>query len=104
MLTYRPDKFSRAFRHPAALPIWHWLQSEQSLVIMETASLLRRPAVEALAPRLSRRFPVLARSHTLRQMTGHMVRQIMEHHGYHLDRPNVRIVRGLFRRGSTYVA
>ena len=35
---------------------------------------------------------------------GHVIRQILEAHGFHLDRANVKITRrnSLFRRGSTY--
>jgi len=73
---------------------------------MEVASYLRRPAVEALSPHLLARFGTLIRSNTMKQMIGHMVRQVLEGRGYRLDRNNVRIRRpdNIFFSGSAYIA
>ena len=103
-LAYRPDRFAKTIRLPDARKLWHWLQTPEVLTIMTTASYLRRPAVEPLSPLLSDRFPALMSRHTGRQMAGHMIRQVLESEGFHLDRSNVRIDRktSLFRRGSSY--
>lgn len=103
-LTYRPDRFSTLSRTPDAKRLWRWLQSKENLTIMATASFLHRPALEPLSPRLSHHFPDLMARHAARQMTGHMVRQIMEDAGFYLDRPNVKFRRkhGPFRRGCVY--
>ncbi|MEM7439461.1 MAG: hypothetical protein AAF393_07680 [Pseudomonadota bacterium] len=103
-LSYRPDRFGKTFRAFDGLALWHWLQQPENITIMTTASFLHRPAVEPLAPRLADRFPAVMHIHSVRQMIGHMVRQIMQEQGYHLDRSNVKIDRrdSLFRRGSTY--
>lgn len=104
-LTYRPDRFTRLAQHPDAKALWAWLQTETAITIMATACRLRRPALEALGPHVAARFPELLARHSGRQMTGHMVRQVLEAHGFRLDRANVKInpPAGPFRRGSTYV-
>lgn len=104
MLTYRADSFSDIARTPAARALWVWLQDAEPRLVMHTACTLRRPPVEALSPHLADRFPELGSGWKSRQMIGHMVRQVLEADGYHLDRANVRVrARGnLFRRGSTY--
>lgn len=105
-LAYRTDRFAKVFHEQQGSPLWTWLQQEENITIMATASYLHRPPVEALAPGLTQRFPRVMRSRSGRQMTGHMIRQIMESQGFHLDRSNVKISRpgNPFRRGSTYTA
>ncbi|WGI20897.1 hypothetical protein [Amylibacter sp. IMCC11727] len=102
---YRPDKFANTFAHLDGQSLWTWLHQEHVILIMETASYLRRPAIEPLSPLLKRHCPKVATSVKLRQMIGHMVRQILERRGYHLDRSNVRIKHkgNLFHFGSAYV-
>ena len=72
--------------------------------MMETASVLRRPPIEAISPLLKHDHPVVLTSIKLRQMIGNMVRQILKARGYHLDRANVRIKqsRCVFSFGSVY--
>lgn len=103
-LTYRPDRFSRLFARPDARKLWAWLQQPENLTIMKTASYLHRPALEPLSGPLGDRFPQLLSRHAARQMAGHMVRQILEAQGFHLDRTNVKFRRddGPFRRASSY--
>ena len=104
MLTYRPDSFEKTFAYHNGAKIWEWLQSDQAVAQMETASYLRRPAVEPLSPQLKRLFEEQILSLKARQMIGHMVRQILEARGFHLSRANVRITRKgcAFRFGSAY--
>lgn len=101
---YRPDKFAKTYEHFNGADLWDWLQQDHIILMMETASYLRRPAIEAISPHLKDTFPKVLRSVSLRQMVGHMVRQILEHRGYHLHRANVRIkhANNLFNFGSAY--
>ena len=101
---YRPDKFATAFEHLDGAALWEWLHQDHVVLMMETASYLKRPAVEAISPVLEPAFPKVLTSVKLRQMIGHMVRQILESRGYHLDRSNVRIKHkgNLFHFGSAY--
>lgn len=70
---------------------------------METASFLERAAVEPLAPGLVAEFGSNIAQDRIKQMIGHMVRQIMEARGYEIDRPGLRITReSLFSSGARY--
>lgn len=104
MTDYRPDKFAYTYFVNDGHQFWTWLHQDHVLLIMETASYLRRPAIEAISPLLEDAFPEFLKSVKVRQMIGHMVRQILEARGYHLDRANVRIKRSgnAFRYGSAY--
>ena len=104
MLTYRPDQFDRTFALQNGPKIWKWLQSDEVIAKMETASYLRRPAIEPLSPVLKQQFGDQIHFLKTRQMIGHMVRQIMESRGFHLSRANVRISRkgNVFGFGSAY--
>ena len=101
---YRPDKFATTFETMKGADFWAWLHQDHIVLMMETACYLRRPSIEAISPTLQVAFPQMRRSVKLRQMIGHMVRQILEQLGYHLDRANVRIKHGgnLFTFGSAY--
>lgn len=104
MLTYRPDHFKTVARTEMAERLWHWLQQPAQMIAMRTAIALRRPPVEALSQPLSETFPDVCVHLRIRQMIGHMVRQILLADGHRPDRSNVRIrsENGLFRRGATY--
>lgn len=106
MVPYRPHHFAKTYKAQNGHAIWQWLHDPKILQIMEVASYLRRPAVEALSPHLLAQFGARMRSQNMKQMVGHMVRQVLEQHGYRLDRNNMRIRRpdNIFYSGSAYVA
>ncbi len=102
---YRPDKFAMTFKAEGGRMIWDFLNERETVLRMETASYLGRPAIEPLSPLLLQRFGPSIKRVRLKQMIGHMVRQIMEARGYRLDRSNVKISRigNMFASGSRYV-
>ena len=104
MHIYRPDKFDAIFTKFNGPAFWAWLHRTDVIAMMETASYLRRPAVEPLSPLLKEDFGHQVEPVKVRQMIGHMVRQVLETRGYHLDRSNVRITRpgNIFHFGSAY--
>jgi hypothetical protein len=102
---YRPGHFENDYRTPLGQELWSWLLNPSSLYRMETASFLERPAVEALAPLLIEKFGDAIKQDRVKQMTGSMIRQIMESRGYQLDRQHVPIPpkrRLVFSSGSRY--
>jgi hypothetical protein len=103
---YRPDKFANTYTHHAGEKIWYWLNQDSAIAMMQTASYLRRPAIEALSPHLKRDFAAEISITAVRRMVGHMVRQILETQGYRLNRANVRITGkdNVFAFGSAYSA
>ncbi|WP_145991949.1 hypothetical protein [Neptunicoccus cionae] len=104
MQTYRPDKFKTTYDTMQGEALWKFLNEASTIAIMETASYLRRPAIEPLSPFLQHRFPKVRRSAQMRRMIGHMVRQILEERGFGLYRSNLRINNpsNIFAFGSAY--
>jgi hypothetical protein len=70
---------------------------------MEAVTAVGRPAVEALSGPLVAEFGREIAQQSIKQMIGHMVRQVMEALDYEVDRHHVRINRpGLFATGKTF--
>ncbi len=102
--TYDPDRFTDLADTPLGRDLWSFLNEPDNVLRMETASELDRPAVEPLATRLVARFGEDVRAHRVKQMVGHMARQVMRRRGFALDKQGVRVRTGdLFTRGSCYV-
>lgn len=71
--------------------------------MMKAASALDRPAVEALEEPLMVKFGARIMEDRVKQMCGHMVRQIMEAEGYQVGVQNAKITNGApFSRGTKY--
>ena len=104
-LDYNPKNFSDLYDTERGREIWHFMRRPDNVVRMETASFLRRPAVEALSPGLLEEFGPEMGEDRFKQMIGHMARQVMEAIGYGIEQPrrSVRITRdNLFSSGARY--
>jgi hypothetical protein len=101
---YRADKFKSTYETENGKSIWEFLSEDINITRMETATYLFRPAIEPLSPFLQAKFGPSIRRNRLKQMMGHMVRQIMEHRGFHLQQGNVKITRpgNIFASASRY--
>lgn len=103
---YHPDKFAKNFNSPEGIgrKLWDFLNEQDSITRLVTATELGRPAVEGVANKLFDRFGYIVTFDRNKQMTGHMVRQIMERLGYKLDAQNVLArAGGVFTRASRYI-
>ena len=87
MLEYKPDKFAMYFNsNKIWQELWGFLNQKESIIRMETASDLNRPALEGVLELLEDRFEKYypnkktnkGEFNKLKQMTGHMIRQVME--------------------------
>ncbi|NJO54518.1 MAG: hypothetical protein HC829_06465 [Bacteroidales bacterium] len=102
-LDYQPQNFRDLFESELGQAIWQFMKRPENLVRMETATFLERAAVEPLAPGLLLEFGAEVAEDRLKQMIGHMARQIMEAMGYEIERPGLRITReSLFSSGARY--
>jgi hypothetical protein len=102
-MKYTPQQFSDLYSTKVGQDIWKCLNEHDNIIRMETASLLKRPAVEPMSEILVDRFDKDVREDRTKQMIGHMVRQIMEDRGFALNAHNIVIRFGdLFSRGSRY--
>jgi hypothetical protein len=91
---YEIGKFSDIALSESAKVIWKYLNERETIIRLETASDLKRPALEAIARHLLNdlsRYEKEIRSDRYKQMIGHMVRQVMENNGYSIDQIGVRI-------------
>jgi len=106
MNNYNKGTFQNTYDGGNGDAIWEFLNSERAVTMMETATYLYRPAVEPLSNELEQRFGSVVREDRVKQMIGHMVRQIVEARGYRVDRNNVKIRRedNIFKRGTRYIA
>ena len=84
--------------------VWKWMWRDDNLVRLETASDLRRVAVEPLQRFLLQDFtPAFVTQHRVKQMIGAMARQILEHRGYEWVGKGYKVSTGnLFTTGSKY--
>jgi hypothetical protein len=102
-LDYHAQNFRDLFETDLGQAIWAFMKRPDNLVRMETATYLDRAAVEPLAPGLLRMFGPEIAEDRLKQMIGHMARQIMEEMGFELDRSGLRITReSMFTTATRY--
>jgi hypothetical protein len=102
-LGYDPQNFRDLFETDLGQAIWAFMKRPENVVRMETATYLDRAAVEPLAPGLLRMFGPEIAEDRLKQMIGHMARQIMEALGFELDRTGLRITReSMFTTAARY--
>ena len=103
MFNFNPGSFSDLSETTLGKCLWEFLNRKDSIIRLETATSLRRPAVEGLQPQLLENFGEEIKEDRFKQMIGRMVRQIMEYNGYSLDQTGVRIrPRLLFSSASRY--
>lgn len=103
-MEYDAGRYSTTFANEGGKEIWEFLIDSENIIRMETATYLSRPAIEPLSPFLLERFGENAHQDRIKQMMGHMVRQIMESKGYALQQGNVKISSpsSIFSRASRY--
>jgi hypothetical protein len=103
MKDFEPGPFSDVSTSPLGIAIWKFLHSDESIACLETTTFLKRPALEGLQPHLQAAFGAAIKTDRIKQMTGRMVRQVMEDLGYNLDQTDVRIrVGDLYKSAARY--
>jgi len=103
MQTYEPSVFANLAESELGRRLWRFLNQDDSIIRMETATELGRPAVEGLEKPLLEAFGEAVLDDRVKQMIGHMVRQIMESQGFVHEMKNVKITSGApFSRASRY--
>jgi hypothetical protein len=103
MEPFAAASFSDIAKTPLGKQVWSFLNNHDIVIRLETATYLRRPALEAVQRELLAKFGDEIRPDRWKQMMGRMTRQIMESKGYALDRSGVRIRDGeLFTSAARY--
>ena len=95
--SYKAKNFSDMFNDTNTLgqEIWDYLNTEEIWIRLELTTQLRHPAVEGIGDKLLEKFgSVLNKGNPkfdrYKQMIGHMVKEIMEKHGYIIWQKGVR--------------
>ena len=100
---FDPGTFASEAGSETGRRVWEFLNSNDSLLVLETTTFLKRPALEGLQRQLQAAFGEDIEPDRYKQMIGRMVRQILEQHGYILDRTGVKIrVGNLFVTAARY--
>ena len=101
-LAYQAQNFSDLYDTDLGRDIWDFMKGRDNLIRMQTATFLERAAVEPLGPGLLLRYGPDIAQDRLKQMIGHMARQIMLAMGYETDR-KLRITRpSVFTAATCY--
>ena len=110
-IDYKPSPaLNDLSKTPEAKALWEYLCSSESLIRMETATYLRKPALEPFSPHLRNKFKFFLAESTdkssfdrYKQLAGSMTRQIMEELGYEHEKNSVNIPTGnVFKTASRY--
>lgn len=103
MNEFDAGSFSDVAHTPFSREIWKYLHTDAALACLETTTYLGHPALEGLQPHLVKTFGEEIRDDRIKQMTGRMVRQVMEGRGYSLDQTDVKVrVGDLYRTAARY--
>lgn len=103
MFEFDAGSFSDIATSTTGAALWKFLNEGPTLIRLETATYLKRPALEGLQPQLLENFGDEIRGDRWKQLIGRMTRQVMEHHGYSLDQSGARIrIKELFTSAARY--
>lgn len=99
---YHPDKFAAEFATPEGQLLWATLNQESVIARMTTASDLNQPALKPVEEILLEQLGEKILANRMKQMAGHMVRQIMERHDYEHDASDIKVASVPFYKASRY--
>ena len=102
MFRYNPEKFASLYKSDVGQRIWSFLARPDVIARLETASELGKPAVEGIEEQLLEAFRQEALADRVKQMVGHMVRQILEQRDWVLDQTDVKVQSVPFSKAARY--
>jgi hypothetical protein len=102
MFTYSPEKFASLYTSELGQRIWAFVTRPEIVARLETASELGKPAVEGIEEQLLAEFREEILADRVKQMVGHMVRQILEQRDWVLDQTDVKLQSVPFSKAARY--
>jgi hypothetical protein len=102
MFAYSPEKFVSLYQSDLGQRIWTLLTRPENVARLETASELGKPAVEGIEEQLLGEFREAVLADRVKQMVGHMVRQILEQRDWVLDQSDVKMQSVPFSKAARY--
>lgn len=101
-LAYNPETFTAQYETPLGQKLWPFLNSPEIIAALETACHLGKPAVEGIEEQLLEEFRDEILADRVKQMIGHMVKQILTHRGWILDQSEVKVHSVPFIKAARY--
>lgn len=101
-MQYIPGPFASLSKTPLGLDLWAAVRAPEYVAALETATRLGHPAVKGVEDLLLRDFGDKVFDHRVKQMIGHMVKQIMDAAGYEIDQQKVKMESIPFYAGTRY--
>lgn len=101
-IDYEPGNFKSLAETPLGKKLWVFLTRDDIVTRMDTATDLGNPAVAGIEEPLLEEFGDEVLERRVKQMIGHMVRQVMEAENYEIDQQNVTINSAVFAKGTRY--
>jgi hypothetical protein len=102
MHPYNSEQFATLYATQVGQQLWQFLNSEAIATRLEVASELSKPAVEGIEEQLLEAFGPTIMEHRVKQMIGHMVRQILERRGWVVDQSEVKVQSVPFVKATRY--
>jgi hypothetical protein len=102
MFTYSPEKFASLYASDLGRRVWAFLCRPELVACLETACELSKPAVEGIEEQLLEEFREDILADRVKQMVGHMVRQILEQRDWVLDQNDVKVQSVPFSKAARY--
>lgn len=102
MRAYNPDKFRSLFITALGGDLWQFLNEDRVLARLIAFSEADKPAVQGIEELLLERFGDAVCADRVKQMIGHMIRQVMEAEGWVVDQQNVNVFSVPFIKATRY--
>jgi hypothetical protein len=102
MNLYNPDKFKSLYQTALGLKLWEFLNEDLTVSRLIAFSEADRPAVQGIEEALLERFGNEVCEDRVKQMIGHMVRQVLESRGWVIDQQNVNVFSVPFIKATRY--
>jgi hypothetical protein len=99
---YQPGRFAKLAGTDLGRDLWEFIIRSEMLHAMEVASDLGQPAVAGIEEALLQKFGEAVLADRIKQMIGHMVRQVMEQTGFVVDQHDVKLNSIPFAKATRY--
>ena len=102
-MKYNSGKFSDLAELQLGKDLWKFLNEKENIIRMELATEFNKTAAESVSKPLLDKFGSDVEVNRVKQMIGHMIRQIMENKGYEMGSQNIKVtIKRLFSKASKY--
>jgi hypothetical protein len=102
MNLYNPDKFKSLYQTALGQELWAFLNEDLTVSRLVAFSEADRPAVQGIEEALLNRFGNEVCEDRVKQMIGHMVRQVLESRGWVIEQQNVNVFSVPFIKATRY--